>query len=488
MKIKVIVFLILFAFILAGCKSSGYKYKETECAFSVPNGMDIECGYLSVPEDRSQKNSPMIQLHVAIVRTENPKPDPVVVLQGGPGANALGFISNWLYLFKDVRMERDLIVLDQRGTGYSEPSLDCPEAEGQWFQDWEQNLSIKEADQNYAKALQTCRDRLVAEGVNLSAYTSAASAADVEDLRKALGYPQWNLYGISYGTKLALTVMRDYPEGVRSVILDSVYPLQADLFASIPSNFERSLELVFNRCAADPNCNQAYPDLETTFYNLVDQLDAEPPTLDLYNASNFKFYKAILNGDRLIWTLFQMLYETNKLPGLPRRIYEIKEGKTDLLATSLQSYIFFDSYWSEGMYYSIQCNEEAPFGSIETAESANANLSPRIIEAMNTSQVYENCAAWVDANPLPKENEAVTSDIPTLILSGEFDPITPPAWGRLVAETLSHSQFLEFPGYGHGVFGTDTCDNQIVIDFLNDPNTFVDASCINSLGWEFVTE
>ena len=100
MKTKVIVFLILSAIVLAGCKSAGYKYEEAKCAFSAPNGVDIECGYLTVPEDRSQKNSPMIRLHVAIVRTENPKPDPVVGLQGGPGANALGFISNWLYLFK----------------------------------------------------------------------------------------------------------------------------------------------------------------------------------------------------------------------------------------------------------------------------------------------------------------------------------------------------------------------------------------------------
>lgn len=471
--------------LLTGCKSSNYE--ETECAFDVPDGVDIECGYLTVPEDRNREDSPMIRLHVAIVRAENSKPDPVIFLQGGPGANALGFMSNWLYLFKDIRMDRDLIVLDQRGVGYSQPSLNCPEAEEQWFQDWTQNLSMKESDQNYAKALQACHDRLVSEGRNLSAYTSAASAADVEDLRKALGYSQWNLYGGSYGTKLALTIMRDYPEGVRSVILDSVYPLQANLYAG-PTNSLRSLNLIFERCAADPDCNQAYPDLETIFYNLVDQLDAEPPTLDLYNASNFKFYKVILNGDRFIWTIFQMLHDTGQLPSLPRRIYEIKEGKTDLLATSLQSYIFFDGYWSEGMYYSVQCNEEAPFGSIEATKSASANLSLRIIEATNTSQIYENCAVWVKSQPSPKENEAVVSDIPTLILSGEFDPVTPPAWGQLAAETLSNSQFLQFPGYGHWVFGTGACDGQIVSDFLKDPTSAVDASCINSLGLNFAAK
>ena len=481
-----IVFLLWSALVLAGCKPS--TYEKAECAFDVPAGIDIECGYLTVPEDRGQKESPMIRLHVAIVHTENPKPDPVVFLQGGPGANTLGFMGNLLFLFKDIRLDRDLIMFDQRGTGYSEPTLNCPEAEEQWYQDWTQNLSRKESDQNYAKALQACHDRLIEEGIALSAYTSAANAADVEDLRKALGYKQWNLYGSSYGTKLALTVMRDYPEGVRSVILDAVYPPQADLYASIPADFERSLNLVFQQCAADTDCNQAYPDLKTTYYALVDQLDAEPRTLKLYDPAKFKYYEMILNGDRFVWTTFQMLYYTDQLPGLPRRIYEIKEGKTDMLSSPLQNYIFFDGYWSEGMYYSIQCNEETPFGSIESTTNISSGVYPRLLQGMDQTQVYETCSAWVDGKPAPIENEAVVSDVPTLILSGEFDPITPPAWGQLVAETLSHSQFLKFPGYGHGVFGTGTCDNQIVLDFLNAPNPPVDASCITSLEWEFVTE
>lgn len=140
------------------------------------------------------------------------------------------------------------------------------------------------------------------------------------------------------------------------------------------------------------------------------------------------------------------------------------------------------------MYYSIQCNEETPFSSIESANTTSPGISPRLLEGMDQTQVYESCSAWVDGKPAPIENEAVVSDIPTLILSGEFDPITPPAWGQLVAETLTNSQCLEFPGYGHGVFGTNACDNQIVIDFLNDPNAPVDANCINSLEFNFTTE
>ena len=141
------IFLTASVLLLTGCQSS--KYEEAKCAFAVPSGVDIECGYLTVPEDRSQENGPVIRLHVAIVRTENPKPDPVVFLQGGPGADTLKFMGNLLFHFKDIHMDRDLIVFDQRGTGYSEPSLNCPEADEQWFNNWTQNISMKESDQNY---------------------------------------------------------------------------------------------------------------------------------------------------------------------------------------------------------------------------------------------------------------------------------------------------------------------------------------------------
>jgi len=488
------VVLVLLVSPLTGCTPS--KFKPAECQFEVPSGVEIDCGNLSVPEDRGQEDSPMIQLHVAIIRTQNPNPapDPIVILQGGPGGYALDSMamSYWLYIFDFARMDRDLIVLDQRGVGYSRPSLNCPEAENQWYQDWTQNLSSEVSDQHYAQALQACHDRLVTEGINPSAYTSAANAADVEDLRIALGYSKWNLFGSSYGTRLALTVMRDYPGGVRSVILDSVYPPQVDLYASIATDFERSLNLVFARCAADVDCNNAYPDLKTVFYKLVDQLDAEPLTFTLYRSSTGEFYKVILNGDRFIWSAFQMLYMTDKIPSLPWRIVSLQSGNTTAYPELLQQTIFSDDSWNEGMYYSIQCNEEVPFGSIAYLESANQNVTTRLLDVFGGGENYQDCAVWGTGKPSPIENEAVISDIPTLILSGEFDPITPPAWGRLTAENLDNSQFLEFPGFGHGIMGAGldggSCSQKIVEDFLGEPDASVDASCIDSYGLIFMTK
>lgn len=209
----------------------------------------------------------MIELHFAILRCsfQDIAPDPIVALHGGPGGNALDSMDHWLYIFQSTLAFRDVIVLDQHGTGFSQPSLNCPELEEPLYAHYAQDISMVEQDQRFIQALKTCRDRLVQEGVDLDAYTSTDNAADVDDLRRALGYSEWNIYGISYGSLLALTVMRDFPEGLRSVILDAVHPPQVDLYASWVVNMERALNLLFERCAADVECSQVYPDLEQVF-------------------------------------------------------------------------------------------------------------------------------------------------------------------------------------------------------------------------------
>jgi pimeloyl-ACP methyl ester carboxylesterase len=194
--------------------------------------MTIACGMLTVREDRSQPNGATIQLAVAIIptRSPTPAPDPVVYLAGGPGSAALSGAPRLARAWAPFLANRDLIVFDQRGTGFSRPALRCPESERSSDAELGRVLSADESVRAEVAALQRCHARLVREGVHLGAYTSAASAHDLEDLRVALGYGRWNLLGISYGTRLALTAMRDTPQSIRSVILDSTYPLQVNLY------------------------------------------------------------------------------------------------------------------------------------------------------------------------------------------------------------------------------------------------------------------
>lgn len=214
-------------------------FEEGPCAFPVPSGYTPECGYLIVPENRAQVDSPPIRLHVAIFRNRSadPAPDPVVHLAGGPGSSSLDVAGYMLGQGLDAILERrDFILFDQRGTGYSQSRLDCPEREALTSLLLDGRLSAEETQPAVLEAFQRCRERLAAQGIDLSAYHSAASAADLNDLRLALGYEKLNLYAVSYGTRLALTLMRDYPQAVRSAVLDSAYPLQVNLYTALAPN------------------------------------------------------------------------------------------------------------------------------------------------------------------------------------------------------------------------------------------------------------
>ena len=179
----------------------------------------------------------------------------------------------------------DLVFFDQRGTGYSEPSLACPEFIDLTLDILDDDLSLAQGNQRQLEALAACGDRLLQEGIDLTAYNSAENAADVADLRLVLGYEEWNLYGVSYGTRLAQTIVRDHPEGIRSIILDSAYPLAANIQLETAVNADRAFALFFAGCAADPACAVAYPDLEQVFAELVVQLNESPLVVQVYNLS-----------------------------------------------------------------------------------------------------------------------------------------------------------------------------------------------------------
>jgi pimeloyl-ACP methyl ester carboxylesterase len=237
----------------------------------------------------------------------HPAPDPVVHLSGGPGASALTaapYLFTWV--ISPYLANRDIVFFDQRGTGASQPALNCPVAI---------NPDVVSLDPQ----LLECRDRLIQEGVNLAGYTSAESAADVDDLRRALGYAQWNLWGVSYGTRLTLAVMRDFPDGIRSVILDSTIPPQINAIVEGPAKVDGVLTTLFTGCAADRACNAAYPELRRVLYQLVAQLNRQPAPLVINVAGESQ--DITLNGNRLLVLVVQALSDTERIPALPQAIY-----------------------------------------------------------------------------------------------------------------------------------------------------------------------
>lgn len=458
-------------------------FEPAPCAFPVPDGYRPECGYLVVPENRARPGSPLIRLHVAVFRSrsDHPAPDPVVHLAGGPGSSSLDEAD---YIFQqglDAILERrDFILFDQRGTGYSQPRLDCPEREALTPALLEGSLARNEADQAIAEAFQRCHDRLVEAGIDLSAYTSAASAADVNDLRLVLGYANLNLYAVSYGTRLALTVLRDFPAAVRSAVLDSTYPPQVNLYTALASSAERAFNVLFERCSSDPLCSAAYPDLEAVFYTLVDELNARPVTIDLTAGGVER--RVRLDGDLLLDVLFVGLYNPMMAAAMPKMIFDVRRDNYDILRQRLR--LYFEASTALGMQMSVQCGEEIRFSPPEQAFAAAQGVQPQLANFFPASvlPLFAVCQKWASTPLDPRENQAVTSDLPVLVLAGEYDPVIPPQWGRMAANTLPKAYFYEFAGNGHWVTRSSSCARSMALAFWEKPESAPDSTCASSMG------
>jgi len=460
-------------------------FEITPCPFKViggeVEGETLTCGTLYALENREDHKSPVIEMVVLILkaRTSNPAPDPVLYLEGGPGGSSLAYYDIWLNA--RLRETRDIILFDQRGTGYSFPTLNCEE----YF---------------YGDDVETrdCRDRLREEDIDLSMYRSEQAAQDVGDLIEALNLDQVNLFGVSYGSRLALTVMRDRPERVRSVILDGVYPPHINMLEEQANHGYQALERLFADCAADPVCNEAYPDLADVFYEAVKRLDKTPIPVTDYDGNSYE-----MTGYDLVNDMFDLLYDTYSLPLLPGKIYAAYHGDGDLYSTfgderytdSLPqgATIDPDDYYemiddmSEGLFNSVECAEEVPFNTLDTAEDNAKSIPYALREPLmgGLRTEFKDCEIWdVPAAPA-SENDPVRSDIPTLVLSGDYDPITPVAWGQAAAKYLPNSHFFMLHGTGHGSVEVVSCATDLAVDFLDDPNGQLDDRCVGEMKIKF---
>ncbi len=459
------------------------SFRYAACPFEpgagIIEGKEVRCGYLTVLEDRSHPGGSTIQLAVAIFKAlhSNSSSDPVIFLQGGPGGGILDDLGSKITSqnLDTMTMGHDLILLDQRGTGYSRPLLDCPEfTTSQLIAEYE-NASPDQADP-YVKAAEACRARLTNSGVNLQAYTTIANATDVHDLIHALGYKQVNLYGVSYGTRLALTVMRLFPADIRSVVLDSAVPTQINLFNTASSVTQHAFDVLFHGCAASLLCNFTYPRLDSLFYQLVTDLNNNPVTFrDPLHGS------VQLDGNTLASLIYQAMYVTELIPMLPAAIVQISKGDYTFL-TRFADYLT-DQGISDGMYYSVECGEDMAFTTLQNLDTSVDVLRPEIRYAILASlqSAFAVCQVWGQQAVPAVQKQPVTSSIPTLILSGEYDPITPSSNGQLLEKTLSKSLFFLFPATGHGVFDTNDCPDSIISAFLQNPTEKPTAACILSM-------
>lgn len=430
-------------------------FQTSACAVPVPADEKIECGNLSVPENRAKPGSRLISLPVMIFRSTSatPAPDPVVYLPGGPGLSSIDGRSTGKG--NPFLRDRDQIVLEGRGNLFAKPSLACPQ------------LNTLRADgatsSQQVAAVGRCREALLASGVDLDGYTSAESAADLDDLRRLLGIAQWNLIGFSYGTRLAQTVLALYPRGVRSVVLDSVLPIDVNYDEMGATALQRALDVLFNACASDVECDTRYPDLRSQFRGLIVRADRQ----------GIREQGRTLRGRDVVQAVAAGLQQPAVIPTIPKLISEAVSGRLDrwtpLLAVA-------PSRFNWGLRLSIWCAEEMPFEKpARIAAQSAAAFGLAGIDASTASA--EMCAAWKVTAASPQANLPVTSDVPTLILAGEFDPVTPPAWGRRLLRTMANARFVQLPGQAHGAM-FNRCGGQLTLAFLRDPRAPLDLDCI----------
>ncbi|MBN2804065.1 MAG: alpha/beta fold hydrolase [Deltaproteobacteria bacterium] len=442
-------------------------FEESACPDILKNMADVYCGFLTVPEDYSKPDGKTIRLAVARLISDGSdvQDDPIVYLEGGPGGSALETLSYLYDTFSEFAQNRDVILFDQRGTGFSEPDMSCA------FDDIQDEFFDTDVD----ALLTQCRDELVGDGVGLKFYNSQTNAHDVDSLRKALGYKKWNLWGISYGTRLALTVLRDYPGEVRSAIIDSTVPLEVNLFESLGANAQNAFELLFNECEIETECNSYYPDLMNHLLEALDKLDASPKILNLSDGTPFD-----LTGTIVMNVLFQIMYSAEDLIYMPMLVNEIYNEDYENVLSIIEQISMQGSGVSTGMYLSVNCAEEYAYIDQDNFDTITENLYQRFVTDFGIDEYESPCEIW-NVPPAPKkENSPVVSDLPVLVMSGYFDPITPPAWGEMIHKNLKNSQFFIFNNGSHGT-SISICGTKMALNFLDSPTDDATIPCYSNL-------
>ncbi|MFJ7592227.1 alpha/beta fold hydrolase [Streptomyces sp. NPDC097617] len=451
----------------------------------VPELEGARCGTLTVPESRTKPDSRKIKLGVAIVaaKAAEPKPDPIVWLAGGPGDDAVGEAK--MAIDGGMNRDRDLILMSQRGTYSADPALTCTNIDEFNARATGLVYDAPSTEREHVKETRICRDKLAETGADLSTYNDIESSADLADLRTTLGLKEWNVYGISYGTQLALVYMRLHPGGIRSVGIDGILPPSTGGSVITWNAAKEGFGNVFKACAEQPACNKRYPNVQATFDRLVRELEAEPVTTTVTLPGTQKQVKVVLDGGALVnW----MTAATHIAPQVPAELDELAHGNPQPIAEQWAGGKYAPQAigrTSHGLVYGVFCSEWTPYETEAEALKGGQEAFPtypRSVQAQAPLLTFlrPDCDVWnVPAAP-PSIRDVTKSDIPTLALSGSFDGQTAAANGPYVARTLPRATVVTVPYEPHVVIATSKCAQEIAASFFDTP-TAPNTACLKDL-------
>lgn len=428
-------------------------------------GTLADCATLEVAENPDAKDGRQLGLRVVVVAappSEERKADPLFLLAGGPGQAATEAYAPMLHMFRRVRRHRDIVMIDQRGTGQSAP-LDCALSAG---------LEESLVEGAMAKVAKACRNELDAD---LTQYSTERAANDIEAVRVALGYGPINIFGASYGTRLALEFVRRHPESVRSVVIDGVAPRAMKLPLSMAKDGQRALDGIFAACAEDAACKAKFGDLAKVWREL---LTSFPRLIHVRDPRTAEPVDVTLTRPLFVSALRGLLYSPELTSLLPLTLRQAHAG--DFQGFIAQASLLGESsedMMSLGLFLSVVCGEDVAL--ISDAEIA-AQTDGTFLGRTMVDELRAACDGWPRPELAPDFAEPVRSDVPVLALSGELDPVTPPAWGDAAVKHLSRSRHLVVPGAAHGTV-VRGCTAELIDTFIDEPATVadIDASCLD---------
>jgi len=417
-------------------------------------GIKARCGMLERPENPADPTSTMLELFVAVVPALNLEPaaDPLVPIAGGPGQASTEFYAGTASAFEAVRRSRDIVLIDQRGTGQSAP-MKCDSDEDIIEGHFSREDTIAHTE--------TCLNSLPYDP---RFFTTSVAVEDLEALRIALGYEQFNLYGISYGTRVAQHFLRRYPESTRTVVLDGVVAPQIALGPAIATGAQNTLDSIFDRCAENQQCNDRFPDIRNDFAQLKIGLAEEPAVVMMANPVTGGQEEILFSDVEMAGALRLLSYHPSSVALMPLLIDEAVNGNYAPLAAQFMMVAesLADSM-NIGMHNAVVCTEDAPYFASEsiTRDALDATyIGPVQLDALEAI-----CSVWPKGVMDDEFKVAVASDIPVLLLSGEADPITPPAYAELAAVDLGNALLLTGKNQGHGQ-APRGCVSKIIGDFV----------------------
>lgn len=428
-------------------------------ACSTTSQDEVIDGILKVPENRNNPNSRTLKLVYKVLKAkkaDSPKA-PIVFLYGGPGGATMFLEEFWAN--HSLRNDRDIVLMDQRGTGASEAN--CTDVGEAMFSIARQDFDIGEETKMLKEIYSKCKETMKHDGVDLSGYTTKENAADFEDLRKELGYEKWNLFGISYGTRLGLTIMDNFPQGVRSAVFSGISPPGTDYINDYYSNIEHSFLTVFRLCENNEDCNSRYPNLKERFLILLEQLQSNPMHIE-YEGEPF-----ILNTQDALSMVSILLYNRQSISYIPFIIEALENRETEFFINALKGMEQLYKQVNWPVNRNVTGYDKLPF--YNEAKMTESLQQSEILASLATSSSLdiELLKHWHLPNIPTLKTQAVVSEIPTLLLSGGLDPVTPISHATETLKHLKNGYEVIFLDEGHSQL--NPCFYQITEEFLNNP-------------------